>query len=163
MARPSLRLWCTKRQKLKMIKQLQGPTSNSNTYSNCLFMVWNVDRNWKKKINCSNKHVYLPLVLCTYYKAKVCGQLNCVASSHTSQMLLRLISGIESSITKAVNKIFKCIKQHFMSKSVVPKTSIPTMEGTFALEPPPLEFPLKEGLRQPHSPEWSSTILVRQR
>ena len=60
-----------------------------------------------------------------YYKAKVCGQLNCVASSHTSQMLLRLIRGIESSITKAVNKIFKRIKQHFMSKSVVPKNPYP--------------------------------------
>lgn len=145
MACPTLCLWCTKRQKLKMIKQLQAPTSNSTAYSNCLFMVWNVDRKWKKKFHCSNKHIYLPLVLCMYYKAKVCSQLNCVASSHTSQMLLRLIRGIESSITKAVNKIFKCIKQHFMSKSVVPKNPYPPWRALLLLNPHPWNFHLKGG------------------
>ena len=80
-----------------------------------------------------------------YYKAKVCSQLNCVASSHTSQMLLRLIRGIESSITKAVNKIFKCIKQHFMSKSVVPKNPYPPWRALLLLNPHPWNFHLKGG------------------
>ena len=144
MACPSLCLWCTKRQKLKMIKQLQGPTSNSTTYSNCLFMVWNVDRKWKKKFHCSNKHTYLPLVLCTYYKAKVCGQLNCVASSHTSQMLSRH-NGNRVFYYKSSKQNFQMYKTTFHVKICSSKKSIPTMEGTFALEPLPLEFPFEGG------------------